>query len=345
MLHHRFIIQLCAAVVLVSFAWGGEPVPLPPSPQRPNADGGPTKVGVTAWFSDISKIDSAAQSFSASLIILLRWQDLSLAHPGPEVKTYAVEQIWHPRWIIANGGGDLRNTLPETVDVAPDGGVLYRQRVVGSFNEAMNLRRFPFDRERFTANLVLLGASPKDVELAPDALSISSGLNGAIGKGQQITMQDWKVTALGARTAPYALVPGTQLSGYDITFTAARLPQHYLLKVILPLILIVFMSWTVFWIDPTLGATQISVAVTSMLTLIAYRFAIGADVPKLPYLTLLDAFILLGTVLVFLSLIEVMVTTRLAVNDRVKTARAIDRHARWVFPLTFALLSALCFLR
>lgn len=344
MLRSRFFSQICLAVSLASIAWG-EPTPLPPSPQRPGAGAGPTKVAVTAWFADISKIDSAAQSFSASLLFLMRWNDSSLAHPGLEVKTYALDQVWHPRWIIANGGGDLRNTLPETVDVAPDGGVVYRQRLIGSFNEAMNLRRFPFDREVFCVQLVVLGTSPRDVELAPDALSISGGLKGAIGKGQQITMQDWKVTAIDAHAAPYKLIPGTEIAGYNITFTAARLPQHYLLKVILPLILIVFMSWTVFWIDPTLGSSQISVAVTSMLTLIAYRFAIGADVPKLPYLTLLDEFILLGTVLVFLSLIEVMVTTRLALSDRVKTARAIDRHARWVFPLTFAILSALCFLR
>jgi hypothetical protein len=68
------------------------------------------------------------------------------------------------------------------------------------------------------------------------------------------------------------------------------------------------MSWTVFWIDPTNGGPQISVAVTSMLTLIAYRFAIGSEVPKLPYLTRLDGFILAGSLLVFLSLIEVMLT-------------------------------------
>ena len=47
-----------------------------------------------------------------------------------------------------------------------------------------------------------------------------------------------------------------------------------------------------------------------MLTLIAYRFAIGSEVPKLPYLTRLDAFILASSLLVFLSLIEVMLTTK-----------------------------------
>jgi hypothetical protein len=344
MRHSLFFCWLCFFALVVPIAWG-EPLPLPPAPQRPGADGGPTKVGVTAWFSDISKIDSAAQSFSASLIFRLQWQDPSLAHPGPEVKTYSLDQVWHPRWIIANGGADLRETLPETVDVSPDGGVLYRQRLIGTFNQLLNLRRFPFESEVFTVNLVLLGTPPQDVELAPAPAAISSGLKGAIGRSQKITMQDWNVTGLDAHAAPYSLVPGTEIAGYDIAFSASRLPQHYLLKVILPLILIVFMSWAVFWIDPTLGSSQISVAVTSMLTLIAYRFAIGADVPKLPYLTLLDEFILLGTVLVFLSLIEVMVTTRLALNDRIKTARTIDRHARWGFPLTFAILSALIFLR
>lgn len=341
MLPRRFFFQMCLAVFLASIACG-EPVPLPPSLQRPGAGGGPTKVGITAWFADISKIDSAAQNFSASLLFLMRWNDPSLVHSGPEVKTYALDQVWHPRWIIANGGGDLRNTLPETVDVTPDGDVFYRQRLIGTFNQPLNLRRFPFDSEVFTVNLVVLGATPRDVELTQDSLSISKGLMGAIGRSEKITMQDWKVTSLDAHASPYRLVPGTEISGYDMAFAASRLPQHYLLKVILPLVLIVFMSWTVFWIDPTLGSSQISVAVTSMLTLIAYRFAIGADVPKLPYLTLLDEFILLGTVLVFLSLIEVMITTRLALNDRVKTARAIDRHARWVFPLSFAVLSALC---
>ena len=84
------------------------------------------------------------------------------------------------------------------------------------------------------------------------------------------------------------------------------------------------MSWTVFWIHPTNGGPQISVAVTSMLTLIAYRFAIGSEVPKLPYLTRLDAFILASSLLVFLSLIEVMLTTK---NSRLTTGEVLPRSS------------------
>ena len=92
---------------------------------------------------------------------------------------------------------------------------------------------------------------------------------------------------------------------------------------------------SVFWIDPALGASQVSVSVTSMLTLIAYRFAIGNDVPKLPYLTLLDAFIMVSTLMVFLSLIEVIATTKMTSNGRIEAARAIDRRCRWLFPGAF----------
>jgi len=295
---------------------------------------------VTAWFADVSRIDSASQTFTVNLFLLLKWKDPSLAHPGTELKSYALNEIWYPHYIVSNASGDLRNTLPETVDVAPDGQASFRQMFVGSFNQPLDLHRFPFDIETFTANFAILGSRPDEVALIPDPTSIAKRLPGAVGKNEPLTIPDWIVTGVGAEAVPYRLLPGTELAGYSVFFSASRRHQHYILKVLLPLLLIVCMAFSVFWIDPTLGASQISVAVTSMLTLIAYRFAIGADTPKLPYLTLMDAFILLGTLMVFFSLVEVMITTRLALTDRVLLARAIDRKCRLVFPALLLATSA-----
>ena len=108
---------------------------------------------------------------------------------------------------------------------------------------------------------------------------------------------------------------------------------------ILPLVLIVIMSWAVFWITPTDASPQISIAVTSMLTLIAYRFAIDNQLPRLPYTTDLDAFILMSTVLVFFSFIEVLVTTILENQKRNRLAITIDRSCRVIFPVIFLLAS------
>jgi cadmium resistance protein CadD (predicted permease) len=103
------------------------------------------------------------------------------------------------------------------------------------------------------------------------------------------------------------------------------------------------MSWTVFWIQPSETGPQISVAITSMLTLIAYRFAIDSQLPRLPYMTRLDVFILTSTCLVFFSLIEVLITTILESNRQAERAKNIDRYCRIIFPVIFITTSIAIF--
>jgi hypothetical protein len=320
-------------------------VPLPPAAVRPGAENGPTKISVVVWGTDVAKIDSAEQAFHASLVVSLRWKDSRLAHGDATAKRYAFDDIWHPEWVVANDDGSVKQTLPQKVQVTSDGTVTYRQRFVGPFMQALDLRAFPFDKHRFRAHFVVLGMHPEEITFVPDERAVAAGLTQGAGLAETLTMVDWEVSPPTAFTDPYRLAPGIEFAGYAFEFQAKRLVQHYLVKVIIPLLLIVMMSWMVFWIDPTNGSSQISVAVTSMLTLIAYRFAVGAEVPKLPYLTRLDAFILASSLLVFLSLIEVLVTTRLATDNRVDLARRIDRGCRFVFPLVFIAFTTAIFLR
>jgi hypothetical protein len=333
------------ALLLVSLAfaldaWGATaPSPLPPTPPRPEAEAGPTKVSYAIWINDITKIDSVAQTFSANLVLFLSWRDPQLAHAGPGTKQYAVDSIWNPRIVIANEAGEVERSLPEVLDVAPNGTVIYRQRLIGSFAQSLNLRAFPFDHDTFRVQIVALGYRPEEVELIPEARALEAGLREGVGLAEKLTIQDWRVISTSSRVQPYRLVPGLEHAAFSFEFTAARKAQHFAVKVIIPLILIVMMSWAVFWIEPNDANTQMAVAVTAMLTLIAYRFAVDADVPKLPYLTRLDEFILMSSVLVFLSLIEVLVTTRFSNHDRLKQAHTIDRHCRWIFPLLFTISS------
>jgi cadmium resistance protein CadD (predicted permease) len=97
---------------------------------------------------------------------------------------------------------------------------------------------------------------------------------------------------------------------------------------------------------PIHANSQISVAVTSMLTLIiAYRFAVDSQLPRLPYMTRLDAFILTSTLLVFFSLIEVLVTTILDNNQQTDRAKKIDRYCRAIFPVIFVVASIAIFVK
>ena len=62
--------------------------------------------------------------------------------------------------------------------------------------------------------------------------------------------------------------------------------------------------------------------------------------PKVPYLTHLDSFILISSLLVFLTLVECIVTTTLVSNKRVELAQKIDLYCRYAFPLAYVLVTA-----
>lgn len=340
---------IAVAIVILMLGASAEAAQVPPAPSaqplrsRPNAHEGPTKVYGGMWLIDVDSVDSSAQNFVANVFVIFRWKDTRLAHTGSEPLTYSTDDIWNPNIQIANEIGIVRRTLPEIVQVDPDGTATYRQRFVGPFSQPLKLNDFPFDEQTFRLHVVSVGNSPGEVQFVRDPKWIKSGLANAAGIAENISLPDWNIVSFDAVTAPYEVAPGIATAGFAFDFVAKRDTQYYIWKVILPLLLIVMMSWSVFWINPANAGTQIAVATTSMLTLIAYRFAIDSQIPRVPYMTRLDQFIVVGTVLVFLTLMQVVLTARLVQVGREKLAMRIDRISRWVFPAVFvlALLSAI----
>jgi gamma-aminobutyric acid receptor subunit beta len=339
--------RFCSALVisiLVKSIQLASSAEVPPLIDRPNADSGATEISVGVWVVDINSIDSAQQTFTADIAVVLGWKDPRLAHTGSGVAHYTLEQIWHPRVTIANETNSVTRKLPDSVEVDPDGTVNYRQRYVGAFRQPLRLQSFPFDRQTFRVQLVAVRYQTNEVRFVPDQGWIRDGLREAGGISPTITLPDWTIEKFELKPLVYALAPGMQFSSYAFKFTASRNVKHYILKVILPLVLIVIMSWAVFWIDPVNASSQISIAMTSMLTLIAYRFAVDSQLPLLPYMTRLDAFILISTLLVFFSLIEVIATIILDNTQKKKRAKRIDAFCRVIFPAIFLLASIVIFM-
>jgi hypothetical protein len=210
--------------------------------------------------------------------------------------------------------------------------VVYRQRLWGTFSQPLDLREFPFDSQELSLQLAAVGWRAGEVELIPSANS---------GRSQKFSVIDWAVGDWRVEATPY-LVGGTgaEIPGVTFTVAAERHAGHFVAKVIVPLVLIVMMAMVVFWIDPGLAATQVGVSATSILTLIAYRFSVGASLPKLSFLTRLDYFILSSTLLVFTCLVLVVWTSSVAKRGEVERANTIDQRARWLMPLVFLVLMA-----
>ena len=294
---------------------------------RPNPEGGPTPVELNIFLLDLDGIDSANQSFQANVYFEATWKDPRLAEAsrGGDV-TRRLEEIWHPRLQILNQQR-IWSSMPDVAEIAPDGTVTQRARVWGNFSQPLDLREFPFDSQRIEIPVVAAGYTSDEVTLSP-------GPESGIGETFSIadwTIADWRMTTEVAEPG----IEGARDAGVAMVLEAERLGGYYWIKVIAPLVLIVAMSWAVNWIDPKDASTKISITITAMLTLIAYRFAIGAHLPQISYLTRLDLFILFSTLLIYASLITVVTTAAFSNKGKSQVAKSIDRVSRWGFPLFF----------
>ena len=298
---------------------------------------GPVPIEFRVFIIDVDEINSAEQNFTANVYVQASWKDSRLAHEQPGVITVPLAEIWHPQMQFVNQQR-LWRTFSDDAFVMPDGTVTFRQRVWGQFSQPLGLRDFPFDHHTFNVIIVAAGVYEEDVEFVLSSERPS-------GISTNLSVADWDVREVRVEPQGYTPMPGdVTIAGFVASFTAYRDSGYFVFKVIVPLVLILAMSWVVFWIDPSESGTQIGVATTTMLTLIAYRFAMGSNLPNISYLTRMDYFILASTILVFLSLMEVMLTSHLAKTGRLKQARWIDWCARFLVPTVFVAVTLHAFI-
>ena len=304
--------------------------------QRPQLNGEPTQVEVFLYLIDVTRIDGAAQSFTADLFMMLRWHDQRLASAAGS-RRLALATVWNPHLQILNQRS-IDTTFPEVIEVTADGTVTYRQRFFGDFSSRLDLHDFPMDRHTLGFHLVVPGYGRDEVALVPptDGTGVLSS--------QSLSIVDWDIGDFVSRIEDLEIVPGGRsISGFVGEYTARRYLGFYLSKAMLSVAIIVLMSWIVFWIAPKNIAPRMSVSVTAMLTLIAYRFLLGQMLPPLSYLTRMDHFLLGSTCLVFVAIVEVAVASRFHDADRTDRALALDRLSRWAFPCAFLALGLVTF--
>jgi hypothetical protein len=315
-------------------------VPTEATGTRPTADGEATEVAIATYLIDVSRIDGADQSFTADLFILLSWKDPRLEGIFETTQRAPLESVWSPGLQILNRR-DLKTTFPDQAEIAPDGTITTRQRYFGTFSSPLELRDFPLDRQRFSIRLVVPGYGPDEIRLVPPPADVREG-----NRSQVFSVPDWDIGDINTQPEPYAVAGGArEISGYEVVFEGHRHIGFWAGKAFISIGIIIAMSWAVFWIDPKYIAPRLSVAVTSMLTLIAYRFLLDGVLPRLSYLTRMDYFLIGSTLLVLLTVIQVVVTTALEDKDHGRRAARINRHSRWVFPASLLVLMALSFLR
>ncbi|HYK64637.1 MAG TPA: hypothetical protein VEY94_06815 [Patescibacteria group bacterium] len=310
--------------------------------QPPNqADGKPIDVVIGLHVVNLAAIDEVSEQFQLNAYLFAQWIDQRLAFtpqgPQDQIRSYRPGQVWTPQLEMLNAAAP-RARDEVSIMVSPDGTVRYAERLLVRLSSRFELRRFPFDSQRLIVLIhpfLTYGPSIKfelnDVSTwtASEFKSFSS-------------LAQWHLTGLHSQVGVAPTYGGLTIPEARFEIDVVRRSSFYVWKVFLPLLLMVFLSWAVFWIEAGDLSNQITVAVTTILTVIAFAFAISATMPRLPYLTYIDAFFLECYIFVFLAVVELM-TVHVTHRSQVRRdlGLRIRSYSRWVIPAAFVMTNTI----
>jgi hypothetical protein len=297
----------------------------------------PTRVHMGINMQQITVIDQKEENFGVVAALRMQWQDPALAF-NPErcecrwkllqlndFRSYVREQdtVW-PEFILSNQQG-RRWAQNQVVVVSPNGDALYFERFSATLQAPdFDFRLFPFDSQLFFIRVD---------SLLPEQFFRFDDLPGFSGVGKQLGEEEWLVTGFTTPITQDLSSTGFTSSRYSFRFEATRHLNYYLIRVFIPLVIILTVSWAIFFLKDY--GKRVDFAAGNLLLFIAFNFTIGHDLPRLGYLTLLDKLLVSAFLVTSLVMIISVFLKRADALGKGALVRTVDRYVIMAYPLVY----------
>lgn len=307
----------------------------------PPKQAGPVVVQARFDLYDINEIDDGLERFEFTGVLTLKWRDpreaFDPAVAGVDEKiftgNYQFNELatgWYPQVILVNESG-LYDKSGVLLRVQPDGTSTSIETVNAAAEEEFNMSRFPFDKQRLEAVFEVLGFDKDEVLLQVE----SDGTSSPAG---EVRVPQWTVTEVSAsvqdRPASYAGRLGIS-SALVVSVDVQRQPFYTLRLVTLPLIVIVLLSFSVFWMDRSSLGDRLSVSFIGILTAVAYLLVTSDLLPKTSQVTLIHGFLGQSFLIMCATVVINLVVGTLDKQGKSELGDRVDRRCRWAFPLAY----------
>lgn len=297
----------------------------------------PTEARVGIRLQQITGVDQKAENYGAVATIQIRWRDPALAFSpdtcmcpfkafrGDDFVRYATEHhIRWPEFTLFNQQGN-RWAQNRVVVVFPGGDALYLERFSVTFQAPdFDFRKFPFDTQQFFIRVDCL---------YPEEFYRFADLAGFSEVGRQLGEEEWVVTKFDTSVESDKSSTLQPVSRFNFRFEARRHLTYYVFRIFLPLLVIIAVSWVIFFLKDY--AKRVDVASANLLIFVAFNFTISGDLPRLGYLTFMDSLIVSGYVVTSLVLIFNVLLRRMELTGQMLWVEKIDRYMIWIYPVFY----------
>lgn len=307
----------------------------PPTNERP--------VVVRARFDlhDVNEINDEAETFEIVGALTLVWRDprqaFDPAIAGVDEKIFQgdfqfneISPGWYPQVVLVNESG-LYEKSGVVLRVQPDGTSTQIEMINAVAEAEFDMRRFPFDSQTLEAVFEVLGFDREEVLLEVDAEA------SRLPVGELRTSQ-WTISGASVsvrdHTASYAGPRGVS-SAFVLAIDAKRQSWYARRLVVVPLIIIVLLSFSVFWMDRSSLGDRLSVSFIGILTAVAYQMTISDHLPPIAYRTLMHSFLGWSFLTMCTTVVVNLVVGGLDKRNRSELGDLVDRRCRWGFPLAY----------
>lgn len=307
--------------------------------QHPTGGKTPVEVSVGLYITNLVAVDETRDSFEVVGYLTTRWNDPRLALPVDgtaddraetnATRVFQVEDIWTPPIEAANSISHKRNSYSLVID--RNGTVTYVESFDAVLSNLYALRRFPFDSQVLQFEFQPFLSSVSEVQFAPQALPST-----AISPDQHVELAAWRMQDLRYSREELAgdgVAPATREALFQVGIK--RRSGFYVWKIILPLLMMTMIPGVVFWIDPKEFDWLLKVPLTMLLAIVAFEFAVVRDLPRVGYLTFLDAMFIASFAFCFLAILDITLVYLLQKDGRRALAVKVHSAGRWAYPLAY----------
>ena len=220
----------------------------------PTDKGLPVHVQVGVEFKEIGALKENAGTFTGTVDVRLRWQDLRLSRPAEEAtnppKVYLgaeaqaqLAKIWVPNAELVNQRG--KSIYEATgLRIYPDGSVELIKRTTGEFVASIDVERFPFDRQQLKLAVAIRDRNADTVALHFDQsdLDFTRSAAGA-------TLDGWELGLASLRSEPLAGWNGQTHPQAVASLEIARQPSMVIAAIFIPLFASLLIPMLSIWLN------------------------------------------------------------------------------------------------